>query len=199
LHREEFGSLTLSSISSLSRIQHLILDVIDNAPPLLGALASIEHRDRARVRMVVIRRFDAADMSIAVSTDLRSRKVSQLHQHPSSELCIWLGERRISLRLLVRWSIVQSDPASPSALAVLEEFWQRHSPASQAIFFMSPPGERYRRIRRQRPQRKRPETFAILLGVIQEIDALQIGRSRHVRWNYTRSATGKWTKSRMNP
>ena len=172
---------------------------MDNAPPLLGALASIEHPDRARVRMVVIRGFDPADMTVAVSTDLRSRKVSQLQQNPSSELCIWWAEPRISLRLFVRWSILQSDTGSPSAVAALDEFWQRHSPASQAIFFMPRPGERYRRVRRQRPERKRPETFAILHGVIQEIDALQIGRSRHVRWNYTRSAAGNWIKSRVNP
>ncbi|MGC8559222.1 MAG: hypothetical protein ACP5O1_00925 [Phycisphaerae bacterium] len=177
----------------------MIREAMNDAHPLLGALASIEYPDRARVRMVVIRRFDPANMTLALSTDVRSAKISQFRRYSVSEMCIWLSEPRVSLRLLTRWSIQQTPADSSSDQSGLDALWHAHSSASKAIFFTPPPGMPYHAVRKTRQQNSIPDTFAILSGEILEIDALQISHAGHTRWHHVRSSAGKWIKRRVNP
>jgi hypothetical protein len=186
------------SIRTLAGIRHLLGRAMDAGSPLLGALGGVEEAGTARVRMVVIRRFDPRLMTVAVSTDGRSGKVKQLQSHPRSELCIWLGEPRISLRLLTEWCIITVNTASKADQVVLEEFWRAHSAASQGLFLMPPPGGPYRRNGKCLLPKHPPKTFAMLCGRIVEIDALYIRSSGQERWMYGRSESG-WRKRRVNP
>ncbi len=187
------------SINSLPQIQQTLRRILIHTPHLIGALASSDASDRARVRMIVIRHFDLEHMTIRISTDIRSSKVAQLAQKPTSELCLWLSDQNISLRMLTTWSVIQARRLQERNSGRLQTFWESHSASSKALFLSAPPGDHYQPATVSETPTQVPITFAELVGHIDEIDALEIHQGAQIRWRHVRQPPQTWTSVQLNP
>jgi len=149
--------------------------------------------------MIVIRHFDLEHMTIRISTDIRSSKVAQLAQKPTSELCLWLSDQNISLRMLTTWSVIQARRLQERNSGRLQTFWESHSASSKALFLSAPPGDHYQPATVSETPTQVPITFAELVGHIDEIDALEIHQGAQIRWRHVRQPPQTWTSVQLNP
>lgn len=98
----------------------------------LAQAATVSPEGLPEVRTVVLRRL-GDDSAPSFASDARSAKFASLAAHPWLELCLWLPEDGVQLRLLGRAEIHRSDG---HALAL----WEGLPPATQALFDSPPPG-----------------------------------------------------------
>ncbi len=186
-------------IDSLLPIQNLVCDGMTESVPLLGSLASVDDSDIGRVRTVVIRQFDPQQMTISISADVRSAKVAHLARRPMAEVCLWFSESRIALRMLATWKIFRGDSQDAQHNERLQRFWEAHSAASKTLFLGPAPGDRCTPTVIDEIPVRFPATFAEIAGHIEEIDALEIRRGRHLRWHHTRQSQATWESTELNP
>ncbi len=177
-------------------------------PPLFAALASLQGKQIARVRTVVVRAFDIRTMTLQASIDRRSAKAAHLQAHGKSELCLWLPERATQLRLLARWRIITQDVAEQSKpdFIIWHKLWQSHSLESQNLFTGPQPGRPVAMRWHAPPGTAGAENrdtdepsanFAVLLGRIDSIDALHLASNGHQRYRHRRIAD-QWETLKIN-
>ena len=177
-------------------------------PPLFAALSSLQGRNIARVRMVVVREFDIRTMTLQSSMDNRSAKAAQLQAHRKSELCLWLPALATQLRLLVRWRVITQDGVEHSKrdFMIWQKLWQGYSAKSRNLFTGPQPG-RPVAMRRHGPasvgaaentdDADPPANFAVLIGRIESIDALYLNPEGHQRYRHRR-ITDRWETLKIN-
>ena len=159
----------------------------------------------SRVRMVVIRKVDQAGASVYACTDFNSTKIDEIDRAAQGELCFWLPESRIQIRLLVRWTVLNMrTPAgrNKKSRQLCESLWAGLSPASRRLFDGAPPGLINQKKGGCKPAGNTmdmpPVNFAVLAGRILAIDALAIVEPEHVRFAH-RKTNKSWKSTRMAP
>ena len=177
-------------------------------PPLFAALSSLQGKNLARVRMVVVREFDIRTMTLQASMDNRSAKAAQLQAHPKSDLCLWLPELATQLRLLTRWRVITREAAEQSKrdFIIRHKLWRGHSLESRNLFTGPQPGRPVAMRRHEPPNAaaagntdtdEPSANFAVLMGRIESIDALYLDQNGHQRYRHRRIAD-RWETLKIN-
>ncbi|NNM86284.1 MAG: hypothetical protein HKL96_11090 [Phycisphaerales bacterium] len=191
-----------AKISSIAAIKRMLESERLSGRPLAAALATAAGRGGgASARMVVVRGLDTQLMELWFSTDVRSAKVADLAAAPQGELCIWLHRLRVQVRLRCRWRIIGSSASRGRDRARWLAAWGEHSPHARRLFAGAMPGKSYANGRAAIPTTvggEPPESFALCVGRVLQIDALVLGRPQHQRHVHQRVGRG-WQSRRVNP
>lgn len=155
--------------------------------------------------MVVIRKVDKAGADVYACTDFNSTKIDEIDRSSQGELCFWLPENRIQIRLLVRWTVLNMqtpEGRNKKSRRLLESLWAGLSPASRRLFDGAQPNLINQKKGGRKPVGNTmeipPMNFAVLAGRILAIDALAIVEPEHVRFAHRK--TGKsWKSTRTAP
>lgn len=192
------------AIRLLAKPQALLklLTTAMRSPPLLAAMGTCDAFGNSRVRMVVIRKVDKTGATVYACTDIHSKKIQEIGRFGQGELCFWIPENRVQIRLLVRWTILNMptpEGGNKTSRHLLWRFWAGLSPAARRLFDSARPGSIYQKKSGRKPIQNTPETppmnFAVLSGKILAIDALAIVEPEHVRFAHQK--TGKsWKTTR---
>jgi pyridoxamine 5'-phosphate oxidase len=137
-------------------------------------------------RIVVLRGANRSLAKIALFTDLRSAKVSDLNAEPRASLLIWEQKARLQIRLRVRVEI-ESGPE-------VSDDWQRVPASARQVYGAHPaPGSSMDRPD-QIVQHSDSSAFAKLVCHLTEIETLHLGENLHSRAKFSSdtSWTGSW-------
>jgi pyridoxamine 5'-phosphate oxidase len=137
-------------------------------------------------RIVVLRRADRAAATIAVYTDLRSAKISELTQAPRASLLVWEQKARLQMRLDVDVEIKSGENAA--------EHWQRVPLAARNVYGSQPSPGTPMDHPEQWIAQANPDAFAVLVCHITEIETLYLGPDLHrrARFNVDAAWAGQW-------
>jgi pyridoxamine 5'-phosphate oxidase len=140
-------------------------------------------------RIVVLRQADRSLATIAVYTDLRSAKISDLLQEPRASLLIWEQKTRLQIRLRVRVEVKSGEAATDQ--------WQRVPDTARTVYGSQPaPGTPV-----NKPEQLILQSdftaFAVLVCHIREIETLYLGGDLHRRARFC--ADNGWTGSWLAP
>ena len=138
----------------------------------LLALATVDGVE-ADVRTVVLREAQAAQRSLVIYTDARSRKVGQLRQHPRASLLAWSPTLSWQLRIRVSIAVEDEGPEVARRWSQLQ-----YSPAAQDYLSAVPPGEAL--LERQDSPGSRGH-LALLRAQVQALDWLELHPEGHRR------------------
>ncbi len=137
-------------------------------------------------RIVVLRRADRATASVAVYTDLRSAKITELIEEPRVSLLVWEQKARLQMRLRAHVEIKSGE-------AVAEQ-WQRMPLAARNVYGSQPsPGTPMDHSEQWKAQAN-PDAFAVLMCQITEIETLHFGQDLHRRAKFDAETAwaGQW-------
>ena len=174
----------MTAITTIDDIHKLLGAAIPSRPPFgFAFLATAEPSGAARVRTMTLRGYDAAAGTLWTTCHLDSRKVLHLRANPEAEICLWLGEQGVQLRLLARWIIVDAAATDAQLQALRHRAWDQQPPEAKALYEPPPPGQA-------------PPGFALLLGTVTTIDALLISPTAFAHYRHQRSGTG-WRSEKL--
>ena len=130
-------------------------------------------------RTVGLRRADRTAGEVEVHTDLGSDKVEELRLDPRAALHVW--DRRVQLQIRLRMAVeVLEGPA-------VADRWARVPPEGRLNYGGDPaPGTPIRHWRAHEAVVV-PERFGVLLGRVEEIDAVVLGERPHRRALFART------------
>ncbi len=191
-----------AKINSITAIKQMLKAELLSGRVLPAALATAVGRGGgASARMVVVRGLDTKLMELWFSTDVRSAKVADLAAAPQGELCIWLHRLRVQVRLRCHWRMIGGGAGRGRDRTRWLAAWGEHSPHARRLFAGAMPAKPYARSLRPMPTiigHEPPESFAVCVGRVLQIDALVLGRPQHQRYVHKRAA-GCWQSQRVNP
>jgi pyridoxamine 5'-phosphate oxidase len=137
-------------------------------------------------RIVVLRRADRATASVAVYTDLRSAKITELTQDPRASLLVWEQKARLQMRLRVHVEIKSGESTA--------EQWQRVPQAARNVYGSQPSPGTPMDHPDQWVAQANPDAFAVLMCHITEIETLHLGQDLHRRAKFDAETAwaGQW-------
>ena len=144
------------------------------------------------VRTVVLREFNRPGFEVIAFSDARSAKVSELLDHPEAAWLFYDPIERVQLRARTAIRIHGRDP-------VAQAYWSR-LPSEQRGLYLSrrSPGEGIERPNIATSLNESDEQqFAVLIGVVQELDWLWLGPEGHRRALFLRDEMewkGRWVE-----
>ena len=80
----------------------LVAEAEYHARRVVATLATVDPTGQPHARTVIIRRLDAGQDSVWITSDARSDKVAHLAANPLAELLFWLPHERQQFRLRCR-------------------------------------------------------------------------------------------------
>lgn len=167
-----------SLASNLPGLRARITSVVPTRGPSdFPVLATVDADGAPAVRSVVLRAYDPTGDTLEITTRADSAKVGQLRLNAQGELLLWIPEDRLQLRLRGTWSVLDT-----RGDARRDAGWSALSEATRRTFYwpdLQPPDM-------QSP----PATFAILIGTIERIDALELTKPIHQRWVHEKTRSG---------
>jgi pyridoxine/pyridoxamine 5'-phosphate oxidase len=146
-------------------------------------LATVDSEGAPHARTVVLRHAEPSSGTLHVYTDRRSPKVAQLTARPAGVLVFWCPA--LSWQLRVRATFI-ADDHSASMQAVWDQV--RHTRAAKDYLSAAAPGEPLPAtewLTSPEPQ------LAVLIGQVESIDWLEIGRDTHRRALFDHQGT-RW-------
>jgi len=172
----------MSPIGTMAEIQQLLAGAIPSRPPHgFAYLATVDAAGAGRVRTMTLRGFDAAAGTVWTSCHSASQKTAHLRRQPQAEVCLWLGETGVQLRLECTWRIVDARAADPALQALRLTTWEGQPPAAKALYDTPAPGTV-------------PEPFCVLRGTFQIIDALLIRPTAYAHFRHVRTGSGWYSE-----
>ena len=175
----------MGAIATIEDIHGLLAGAIPSRPPWgFAYLATKDGSGTARVRTMTLRGYDAAAGTLWTTCHSTSQKVVHLRSHPEAEICLWLAEQGVQLRVLARWLVVDAAVADPNLQALRLRTWEQQPPDARSLYEPPPPGEA-------------PPTFAVLFGTISTIDALLIGPAAYAHYQHQRLDNGRWQSEKL--
>jgi pyridoxamine 5'-phosphate oxidase len=157
------------------------------APARHPVLATVG--DGGEARIVVLRAANRDAATVALHTDLRSAKVAQLRSEPRATLLVWDAAAQLQIRLRLRIGILTGQGVAPD--------WDRVPQDARLVYGADPaPGTPV-----SSPHgvilSADPAAFAVLRGVIDQIETLHLGPDLHRRCRF--SAVDGWRGEWLSP
>jgi len=196
-----FGPTHFSD-SAMERWSHLddVLDLVwtyveqgssDSKHPFRTPTFVTAGQDEPNVRTIVLREVDRNERRLAFHSDRRAKKIADIQANSRVAWHSWDPERSLQLRLSGRAHIHTQD-------SVARAMWNQESPASLDLYLKpTPPGTESGKptdglpsaakngpLTREDVQAGR-QHFAVVRTVIDDIDALRLGRDIHQRAQFT--------------
>ncbi len=141
-----------------------------------------------RARTVVLRRAEPSPARLTLFTDRRSGKLEALGAEPFLSWCFYDRRSRIQLRIETRADVHVGD-------AVAREAWASQGPAARAVYAVEPAPATPLGPEVRPPDQAEADAgfthFAVVVGAVEEVDWLQLGRTEHRRIRFC-AADGVW-------
>lgn len=183
--RETWGGLVRATRDRRHAFRH---PVVATHHPGLGV----------RARTVVLREADPRGARLTLHSDVRSGKLEALEHHPAMSWCFYDARRRIQVRAETRAVVHVGD-------AVARAAWQRQGAGARALFAVEPaPGTPLGD--RETPTPPADDDagfahFAVVVGSVEELDWLHLGREAHrrIRFEPVEGGEGGWRGTPVVP
>jgi pyridoxamine 5'-phosphate oxidase len=163
--------------------------VVDRKADARHPILATAGADGSEARVVVLREADRAPAEVSVYTDIRSGKITDLTQDSRASHLVWEQKAKLQIRLRTHVEI-------RSGKAVTEQ-WQRVPDAARKVYGSQPPPGAPMAHPQQLIAQENPDTFAVLLCNIKEIETLYLGPDLHRRAKF--SALTAWAGEWLAP
>ena len=166
-------------------------------------LATVRANGRPANRTVVYRGFLPDSNAIAIITDQRSQKISQIEQNGWAEICWYFPKTREQFRFAGVLNIVDTVHPNESWQKAYHETWQKLSEAARAQFYGVTPGQP-RKSELIEPEFEFapdaiPESFRLLVFEPEDLDYLDLRTHPHDHYHYWQDEAGQWQKEWLMP
>lgn len=167
-------------------------------------LATVTSTGLPRNRTVVFRGFLDYSNQIKIITDLRSEKISHIHQQPWGEICWYFSKTREQFRLSGKLNLITVNDHNPDWQKELQITWKNLSDAARLQFIWPHPGQT--RSNDQEFFSTSPlsedipvDNFSLLLLDPQQVDHLELRGNPQNRCLYRLDQVQNWIILPVNP
>jgi pyridoxamine 5'-phosphate oxidase len=193
-------------MSSLAPWRHVLGRSLHRNRALVYAryfqLATVRVNGRPANRTVVFRGFLPESNQIAVITDQRSQKISQIEQNGWAEICWYFPKTREQFRFAGVLNIVDAVHLKETWQKAYHETWQKLSEAARAQFYGVAPGQ-LRVSGLIEPDKASsddsPESFRLLVFEPEDLDYLNLTTHPHDHYRYWFDEDGQWQREWLTP
>jgi pyridoxamine 5'-phosphate oxidase len=166
-------------------------------------LATVRANGRPANRTVVFRGFLPESNAIAIITDRRSQKITQIEQQGWAEICWYFPKTREQFRFAGMLHIVDALHPKESWQKAYYETWQNLSEAARTQFYGVAPGlpkdlEPIEPVP-QSVSDPIPESFRLLVLEPDDLDYLDLTAHPHDRCHYWLDNAGAWQAQWLTP
>jgi pyridoxamine 5'-phosphate oxidase len=166
-------------------------------------LATIRTDGRPANRTVVFRGFLPESNQIAIITDCRSQKISQIEQNAEAEICWYFPKTREQFRLGGTLYVVDAGHLNASWQSAYNKTWQTLSQAARAQFYGVAPGQPCS----SEPLETEPKTdsdsipasFRLLVFEPKDLDYLDLKTHPHNHRRHWLDQDGAWQTESLTP
>lgn len=147
--------------------------------------ATISSEGHPSCRTIVVRQVEE-DERIVVCTDVRSRKIKELNQHPVAELCWWFPASKEQYRIRGKVEIINQSHSNATMQTLRHDVWSKLTPPSRSQFDQAAPGTILKseaksdldKYESQTPSGDRvSDNFALLILTPQQVDYVYLPKA----------------------
>jgi pyridoxamine 5'-phosphate oxidase len=166
-------------------------------------LATVRADGRPANRTVVFRGFLAESNQIAMITDRRSQKISQIEQNTEAEICWYFPKTREQFRLGGALYIVDVGHLNASWQSAYSEIWKKLSESARAQFYGVAPGQPCGsepvEIEPKTDSDSIPASFRLLVFEPKDLDYLGLKTHPHDHRRHWLDQDGVWQTESLTP